>query len=68
MAISMDRSVRYVTQASVWGTCFRGRLTDRKIKAYQKAGYYGRVLPPALRPKRKLSAKTVLQTLLGEYS
>lgn len=41
MNISMSPSAHYVTQSHIWGTIFRGPLTDRRIKHYQEHGYYG---------------------------
>ena len=41
MPISMDPSVRYVTQSSVYASMFTGPLTDRRISQLRKMGYYG---------------------------
>lgn len=40
MAISMSLKAKYVTQTGVWSTQFGEALTDRRIKHYQKLGYY----------------------------
>lgn len=39
--ISLNPRARYVTQASIFTTCYCGPLTNRKIAKYKKLGYYG---------------------------
>ena len=36
----MSQSAHYVTQQSLWNSPFTGKLTDRRIKHYQKLGYF----------------------------
>lgn len=57
----MDPSARYVTQAAVYDRLLIGRvLTDRRIRAYQKAGRY---LDNAAHHNEKKSKRTILRVL-----
>jgi hypothetical protein len=40
MAINMNPSARYVTQASLWSIQFGKPLTDRRITQLRKQGHY----------------------------
>jgi len=57
----MSLSAHYVTQSSVYSSPYTGRLTDRRIRHYEKLGYYGKVAKEERREERKkrLSKKKV---------
>lgn len=40
MPISLSSKANYVTQQSIWSVQIGKALTDRRIKQYQKLGYY----------------------------
>ena len=64
MPISMSRSARYVTQASIYNCPMLGPLTDRKIQKYQKEGRLPGKVSADQRPKRR---KDTLAKLLDLY-
>ena len=72
--ISMSQSARYVTQSSIYDCPILGRLTDRKIKKYQKLGFYTQELKQEREerikrdPKNKRAkAKQTMMKLLEEF-
>lgn len=65
MPISMDPAAHYTTQQSVWGVCYTGRLTNRRITAYQKKGYFSDGKPLSQMVRRK-SRKELMAELYKE--
>lgn len=59
----MDPSARYVGQGHIWDSPI-GKLTDRKIKEYTKAGHYGtqRALRLVEREQEKAKRKAAKRT------
>lgn len=56
----MQRSARYVTQASVYDSPRLGPLTDRRITYYTKQGYYGIAAKKRAEEKEKSRRKKIL--------
>lgn len=61
--ITMDPKAHYVTQTGVFTSIRLGPLTDRRIRFYEKRGYYG-----AAAQKRALERERVKQRkILAEF-
>ena len=61
----MDVNARYKTQSSVYDCPMLGKLTDKRIKHYQRKGHYEQSIP-ALRnkPKSKHQQSRARNTML----
>ena len=58
MPISMSASANYVTQSGIYERQYLGRLTDHRIKHYQKKGYFATNLGDApATTRRELAAQ-----------
>lgn len=69
-SLCMSPAVRYVTQTSVYASMFTGPLTDRKIAAYRKRGFYGHsgILALAKTKAKRTSAKRSRSlTVMAKY-
>jgi hypothetical protein len=62
MPISMNPAARYVTQSNIWGTCYTGKLTNRRINKYKKLGYYKKTQVVARATQRKAATRKKRET------
>jgi len=62
--ISMSLSAHYVTQSSLFTSPMKGRLTDRRIRHYEKLGYYGQQAKLRAEVKEKAKKRKVLEEFI----
>ena len=61
----MSLKARYVTQTSVYDNPRLGPLTDRRIKHYQKLGYYGEAAKKRALERQEVKRKKILIEFLA---
>ena len=61
----MSLSARYVTQSGVYSSPKLGPLTDRRIKHYEKLGYYGEAAKKRALERQELKRKKILIEFLA---